>query len=72
MTPDFRNAVAHFEKDGLSPLVMSNPSEIIRFSNAALAVELCARTVIGAYRLAFRAAIDAGLDLSTLAETGGQ
>jgi hypothetical protein len=72
LTPGFRDAVAHFEKDGLSPLVMSNPSEIVRFSNTALAVELCARAVIEAYRLAFRAAMDAGLDLSTLAETGGQ
>ena len=72
LTPDFRDAVAHFEKDGLSPLVMSNPSEIVRFSNTALAVELCARTVIESYRLAFRAAMDAGLDISTLAETGGQ
>jgi len=72
LRPDFRDAVAHFEKDGLSPVVMSNPSEIIRFSKTALAVELCARTVIEAYRLAFRAAIDAGLDLSTLAETARQ
>lgn len=67
----FRDAVAHFEKEGLSPLVMSNPSEIVRFSIMALAVELCARTVIEAYRQAFQAATDAGLDLSTLAETVG-
>ncbi|RFB80374.1 hypothetical protein DYH55_02280 [Methylovirgula sp. 4M-Z18] len=72
LTPGFRNAVAHFEKDGLSPLVMSNPNEIVRFSTTAVAVELCARAVIEAYRLAFRTAMDAGLDLSTLAETGGQ
>lgn len=72
LTPGFRDAVAHFEKDGLSPLVMSNPSEILRFTNTALAVELCARTVIESYRLAFRAAMDARLDLSRFAETGGQ
>lgn len=71
LTPGFRDAVAHFEKKGLSPLVMSNPSEIVRFSNTALAVEICARAVIEAYRLAFRAAMDAGLDLSTLAAAGG-
>lgn len=72
LTPDFRDAVAHFEKDGLSPLVMSNPGDIVRFNNSALAVELCARVVIESYRLAFRAAMDVGLDISTLAETGGQ
>lgn len=68
LTPGFRDAVAHFEKDGLSPLVMSNPSEIARFNKSALAVDLCARTVIEAYRQAFRAAMEVGLDLSSLAE----
>jgi hypothetical protein len=72
LTPGFRDAVAHFEKDGMSPLIMSNPDEIVRFSNISLAVELCARAVIEAYRQAFRAAMDAGLDLSSLAETNGQ
>jgi hypothetical protein len=72
LTPGFRDAVAHFEKDGLSPLVMSNPSEIARFSNTALAVELCARAVIESYQVAFRAALDAGVELSALAEMNGR
>ena len=68
LTPSFRDAVAHFEKTGLSPLVMSSPSQIVRFTNSALAVDLCARAVIEAYRTAFRSAMAAGLDLSSLAE----
>lgn len=68
LAPGFRDAVAHFEKDGLSPLIMSNPTEIFRFSVTALAVELCCRTVIESYRSAFKAAVEAGLDLSSLAE----
>ena len=69
LIPNFRSAVAHFEPDDSSPIVTSNPYDILRFNHAALAVELCARTVIESYRRAFQEAVAASLDLSSLCET---
>jgi len=67
LTPNYRTAVAHFEKDGDTPLISSDPDQLARFNHTGLAVELCARTVIESYQRAFQAALDAGFDLSALA-----
>jgi hypothetical protein len=71
LTPDFRVAVAHFEKDGEDPLVASDPSNIVRFNHTAFAVELCVGIVIESYGRAFTKAMNAGLDLTSLGERGG-
>jgi hypothetical protein len=66
LMPNFRTAVAHFEKEGDDPLIASDPGELIRFNQMGLAVELCARAVIESYKRAFVAAIAAGLDVASL------
>jgi len=68
LTTNFRVAVAHFEKEGESPLIASDPGQINRFSQIGLAVELCARVVIESYQKAFKEAIVSGLDVSSLSE----
>ena len=66
LTPNFRNAVAHFGKDGEVPTVTSDPNAILQFGLMALPTELCARVVIEALRLALKAAASAGLNVSSL------
>ena len=46
MTPEFRNAVAHFVSDDGFVLNMSSPAHIDRFSNILFISELCARQTI--------------------------
>jgi len=46
MTPQFRNAVAHFVVGDGAVLNLSSPAELNRYSNILYVSELCARTVI--------------------------
>lgn len=46
LTPEFRNAVAHFSLDNGSMLTISDHESSTRFASIALLAELCAREVI--------------------------
>ncbi|MDW3686156.1 hypothetical protein RA280_31335 [Cupriavidus sp. CV2] len=46
MTPEFRNAVAHFVTDDGSVLNMSSPAHVDRYSNILFISELCVRETI--------------------------
>lgn len=46
MTPQFRNAVAHFITDDGAVLNLSSPVELNKYSNILYVSELCVRTVI--------------------------
>jgi len=46
MTPEFRNAIAHFMTDDGSVLNMSSPAHIDRYSNILFISELCVRETI--------------------------
>ena len=66
LTKQFRDAVAHFEKDGCSPLLMNTPDNTIGFHQVSTAAEICARTVIQSYHEVFFIGRDAGLDINSL------
>lgn len=66
LTPKFRDVVAHFQKEGESPLVTSDPDNLARYEEILLSSELCARTVIKNYEEAFRVAQAKGVDLTSL------
>jgi hypothetical protein len=66
LTPRFRDAVAHFSKEGESPLITSDPAHLARYAEILLISELCARQVIATYEDDFRFAQTNGVDMSRL------
>lgn len=49
MTPEFRNAVAHFATDDGAILNMSAPTHIDKYADILLISELCVRTVVASH-----------------------
>jgi len=54
LTPEFRNAMAHFATDDGTVLLMSDHAHQLRYANIMLITELCVRTVIANHETLLR------------------